>query len=286
MKIKFMITAAAVITAVTVILFILAGKENVSTATGSGNEEVALPIIMYHSVCVNTKVDSEYYMTPEAFEEDMKYLCSHGYKSVFLADAVRYVKNGTPLPEKPVIISIDDGYYNVLENVLPVLEKYGMKANVNIVGEYADEYSENGIKNAAYSYLSWESVKELADSGRIETGSHTYAMHRLSPRKGCSRMATESAEHYKKALTDDLTALNTKLKENCGIDCKVFAYPYGELCDDALPVLTALGFEAALTCSEHVNRLTREPAVLMNLGRINRNSRLSTSQFMSRNGIE
>ena len=110
-----------------------------------------VPILMYHSVCNNTKVQSDYRVSPEQFESDMKYLDDSGYTAIFVGDLIGYVYEGMPLPDKPVIITLDDGYLNNLTYVLPVLEKYDMCATVSVVGEFVekaeDEKSEKTLQN-------------------------------------------------------------------------------------------------------------------------------------------
>ena len=78
----------------------------------------AVPIIMYHSVCDNKRVNSDYRISGDLFESDMKYLQKNGYTAIFVGDLVGYVYEGMPLPEKPVIITLDDGYLNNFTEVL------------------------------------------------------------------------------------------------------------------------------------------------------------------------
>lgn len=276
---------AAVVTII-LMCFIFPFDGNAETNANAISDGIQLPIIMYHSVCINKKADSQYIITPERFEEDMCYLQSHGYETVFITDVINYVKNNGTLPEKPVVISLDDGFFNNLTNVLPILAKYKMRANVNIVGEYTESYCGVEKKSPAYAYLSWEDIKTLHGSGLIEIGSHSYSMHCTSPRNGCKMLPGETAERYKSVLTADLTRLADKLKNECGITCNVFAYPFGALCSESVPILRSLGFEAALTCNEKINRLTHDNEILFNLGRINRGSRYTTEEFMSKYDIK
>ena len=76
------------------------------------------------------------------------------------------MKRGGELPEKPIILSFDDGTYNYREYLLPLLEKYDMKATVSIVGAYTDAACEEAEPDPAYSYLDWQDVSVLRDSGQ------------------------------------------------------------------------------------------------------------------------
>ena len=138
------------------------------TATDTDADPVEAPILMYHSVCVNPKVHSDYYITPEKLEGDLKYLRDHGYTTVFISEIADYAEGKGDLPEKPIALTFDDGYYNWLTGVLPLLEKYQMKATMNVVGAYAENEAQAENRSPAYSYLMWEEVQTLADSGLVE----------------------------------------------------------------------------------------------------------------------
>ena len=86
-------------------------------------EYVKVPIVMYHSVLKDKKMDGKYVVSPTEFENDLIYLEEHGYTTIFLQELVDYVYTGAALPEKPVVITFDDGYLNNLTYVLPILQK-------------------------------------------------------------------------------------------------------------------------------------------------------------------
>lgn len=260
----------------------LAGQTQTTAADGVVYE---VPILMYHSVCKNSRVHSDYIISPEKFEEDIRYLKANGYTAVSTSDIVGCVKNGTRLPEKSVVITLDDGFYNNLSNVLPVLQKYNFRATVNVVGKYSEQFSESGDKNPAYAYLSWDDISALVASGIVEIGSHTYDMHSLGTRRGCKIKKGENAESYKALLYDDLSKLRDTLSAKCGVTPTVFAYPYGECCDEAREVLEKLGFSAAYNCREKINQIGSNTDLLQ-LCRINRDGHLSTEEFMNKWGID
>ena len=260
-------------------------RENAAQTPAAAETPVEVPILMYHSVCVNGKVTSEYYLSPDKLEGDLKYLRAHGYTAVFVSELADYAAGKSDLPEKPVALTFDDGYYNWLTDVLPLLREYGMKGTFNVVGSYLEKESQAEYRSPDYSYLTWEEVRTLADSGLAEIGSHTWEMHALDGRRGCKKLPGETADHYANALTEDLTRLQNALKERCGIAPTTFAYPYGEISPESVPVLRELGFRTALTCDERVNKIVRDPAILFSLGRINRASRYSTEAFMQKFGL-
>lgn len=247
------------------------------------SQTIPVPILMYHSVGYNNKIQSPYIITPEVFEEDMRWLSEHGYTAVFVSDLIAYVRGKAALPEKPIVITLDDGFMNNRTYVLPLLEKYGMKAVLSVVGSFCETFTVHPDPDPAYAYLTWEDVGFLADSGYFEIGNHTYEMHSVGPRKGCMKRADESVASYSAALSSDLSKLQSMLTEKSGVTPTVFAYPYGAVSDEAVFVLQSLGFSAALTCVERVNLLSpTSPETLYHLGRFNRPSGESTADFMKR----
>lgn len=72
---------------------------------------IAVPIIMYHSILKNSHL-GKYVITPEEFEEDIRYLNEHKYNSITMTDLINYVYNNGDIPLKPVVITFDDGNLN------------------------------------------------------------------------------------------------------------------------------------------------------------------------------
>ena len=85
-------------------------------------EPVPLPAIMYHSILKSQSRAGTYVVSPAVFREDMQYLLDNGYETVFIEDLIEYTE-GDDLPEKPVMVTLDDGYLNNLTYILPILEE-------------------------------------------------------------------------------------------------------------------------------------------------------------------
>ena len=152
------------------VLLIAAGltKTPALSAMGRVQAGVRVPILMYHSVLKNPKMAGMYVVSPDTLEQDLKYIKKKGYTTVFVRELTEYVYQNAPLPEKPVVITLDDGYLNNLTYVLPLLEKYDMKATISVVGRYTEQATEDGAEKPSYSYLTIEEVQKLAESGRVE----------------------------------------------------------------------------------------------------------------------
>lgn len=242
----------------------------------------AIPILMYHSVLKSRK--GQYSVSPSMLEEDIKYLKKHAYTAVFIQDIIDFCENKKDLPKKPVVLTFDDGYYNNFYYAYPLIKKYNFKANLNVIGCFTDFSTTSGnIDNPNYSYITWDEIKTLHDSGFFEIGNHTYKMHSFKPRFGIAQKDGESDYEYNQALTKDVMKLETKLKDNCNIRTNVFAYPFGKYSKKSETILKNLGFKAFLTCNEGINKVKKgETKTLTLLKRINRTGLISTEEFFEK----
>lgn len=135
----------------------------------STDRQVRLPILMYHYLSTPPPGADVYRLdlsvTPEHFEQQLAYLREAGYQSISLEQLLRYLALGEPLPEKPIVLTFDDGYRDNYENALPLLQKYGFTASFFLVTKPIDDGDPN--------YLSWDMVIEMSRAG-MEFGAHTY----------------------------------------------------------------------------------------------------------------
>lgn len=245
---------------------------------------VPVPIIMYHSVLLDEELCGEYIVSLDQVREDIEYLKSKDFTPVFVNDLIRYVNYNGELPDKPVILTFDDGCYNNYEYLIGLLKKEEFKATISAVGSYTTDASESGdTPSAAYSYLRWSDINEMRESGYYEFCNHSGAMHELEGRRGILPKDGESEADYRHALITDVDGLQNLFDKNCGFKPNVFTYPYGFTCDEAEKIISALGFEATLGVEEKPNYITKDdPDCLYRLNRYNRSGLTDTDTFMEK----
>ena len=259
----------------------------VRTAAQARNEGVYyLPIIMYHGVLEDKNRLGQYIISPQMMESDLLYIREQGYTTVVMQDLINYVDNGTPLPEKPIMLTFDDGYYNNYLYAYPLLEKYNMKAVISPVCRWTEFYSDNPAQSdhAIYSHITWLEMRRMVESGLVEIQNHSYDMHycEAGKRKGTLKCAAETVEEYQAALRHDLTAAQEQLTTLVGVTPTTFTYPYGAMCHEALSVIEQVGFRATLTCESRINRITDQAECLMGLGRYLRPSGTDSKTYFDR----
>ena len=128
-----------------------------------------LPILMYHDVTDGPTSDNPMVVTTEKLEGDLCWLKENGYHTIL----PRELTAGEPLPEKPVMITFDDGYVSNYRLLFPLLQKYQMKAAICLIVSLTDEDPEG------HGHLTWDMCREMQASGLVEIASHTYALHNL-----------------------------------------------------------------------------------------------------------
>lgn len=253
----------------------------------SSENKIELPIVMYHNITKKSKLLGKYAVSEAQFKSDLEYIKSKGYTTITMTELINYAYNGGSLPQKPIIITFDDGYESFYAYAYPLLKEYNMKAVMSIVGAYTDMFSEENDHNVDYSHLTWEEVNEMCDSGLVEIQNHTYNMHEISKdRRGCGIRKGESEEKYCKELTEDLARLQKEILVYTGTSPNTFTYPYGHICSESEDIIKDLGFKASLSCYEVVNEVEDGTDWLYDLGRFNRANGKSSAEFFKKMNIK
>jgi len=228
----------------------------------------------------DTSFQNNFNISPKTFEKDLKYLKENSYTPILMKDLINYVDNGTPLPEKPIILTFDDGHYNNYLYAYPLLREYDMKAIISIIGKSTDKFSDLNENNPLYSYLTWHQINDMVKSGYVEIQNHSYNMHvNRNNRQGVLKKAYESYDDYTFILQEDIGFLQTRLKEMTGQTPNTFTYPFGFIDDASEDTLKSMGFRATLSCLEGINHITRDPECLFHLKRILRPPNTSSNEF-------
>lgn len=187
------------------------------------------------------------------------------------------------LPERPVMITFDDGYESTAVYACPLLEKYGMHGIVSVIGTVATQYTENPDHNLGYSYMSWEEIAAVDSGDVLEVQCHTNNMPQTAPRVGCGKQPGEDCETYRKILEEDLSQFQLLFKRYTGHSSNVIALPLGSYCKETLSVVEKTGFRIAFTCREKINDISEnDSGKIQVLRRFNRPHGISSENFFSR----
>lgn len=260
--------------------FISISRHTVSVIKEDNTETLNLPIIMYHSILTPGSKLGKFVISTKELEDDLKYLTSQGYNTIFMNDLIDYVYSEKELPEKPIILTFDDGYYNNYLYAFPLMKKYNCKMVISPIGKCIDIYSENSDKHPAYAHVTWDNLKEMQDSNLVEIQNHSYNMHKCkNSRIGTKIKKGESIHEYKKKLMEDIGTLQEKINLNLNTIPTTFTYPFGAITESSKEILKEMGFKATLTCENKMNKISHDPECLYGLYRFIRPSGISSEKF-------
>jgi len=231
-------------------------------------DPIYLPIIMYHQISQKPSRLGTYIISPDEFESDLKLYKEQGFTAVTVSDLIKYATKKAILPQKPIMLTFDDGNESDFIYALPLLKKYGMKAIFSVVGKFVDDYSKPDIiRNIDYAMLSWDEIKEMYESGLADFQNHSYNMHNHSSRNGALPRRFEGEEEYSKAIKNDLGRLNAEFRERMGKEPEAFTAPFGCFNDRVKEAVRKAGFPVIFTSYQKMNILTGDPEELLFLKR-------------------
>lgn len=169
---------------------------------------IRVPILTYHYIGNNPnpqdRARDNLEVTPDKFEEQMKFLVENGYNVISLNTMYAILKGQAQLPSKPVIITFDDGYMDFYYNAFPILRRLNL---------HAVAFIPTGLMGSGY-YMTWPQVKEIDSTGLVSFQAHSVSHPNLT---------TLGKEQLIYQLTESKKTLEAQL----GKPVNFIAYPYG-----------------------------------------------------------
>ncbi len=202
------------------------------TPSGTYSWTLKVPILMYHYISSPPEDADKYRLdlsvTPTEFERQMAYLVANGFETISLYDLSLAITAKTELPEKPVIITVDDGYVDAYENALPILQEHGLQATFFVVTEFIDE--------GRAGYLTWEMVEEMAAAGMsIEPHSKTHP---------------DLSGAERDFVIYEMLGAQETIAAHTGHAPRYFCYPGGRYDEQTMAIAAELDFWGALTTAD------------------------------------
>ncbi|MGM9539628.1 polysaccharide deacetylase family protein [Anaerovibrio sp.] len=158
------------------------------------------------------------------FEQHMRWLQEYGYTSITPRELYDFIVDGRELPEKPVLITFDDGYKDNYTNAYPIMKKYGFKGTIFVVTGFLGVYD---------NYLTWEQAKELTENGfSIESHTHNH------------KSMTEASDDD---ISKELAKSRDTIREKLGVEADFIAYPTGTYNLHIAELVKEAGYKGAFT---------------------------------------
>ncbi|MBI4928251.1 MAG: polysaccharide deacetylase family protein [Anaerolineae bacterium] len=177
-----------------------------------GPGTVDIPVLLYHHIVLENPNGSRYVVTLDQFTKQMQWLEDNGYHTITVEELTRAVDYGTLLPEKPVVITFDDGNLDVYQRAFPVMNQHNFKATMYLIGTAIG--SDDHVTAAM--------IQEMVSRG-WEMGSHSMTHADL--------LKSENRAY------EICTSRNT-LMEKLGLPINSFAYPFGSADQDIMQIVS------------------------------------------------
>ncbi|WP_025182419.1 polysaccharide deacetylase family protein [Leptospira kirschneri] len=193
-----------------------------------------VPVLCYHHLAPQGGPMGGYNLHPNLLEEQFKFLKAAGYQTVRLDQFYSYINGKKPsdFPDKPILLTFDDGSKTHWEVLVPLLKKYGFTASIFIYPSI--------ISSDKKYYMTWDQLNNALDSGVLDLGSHTLYHPKLP---------TMSRALIRKQLLESKQILETKTGRKV-ID---LAYPFGLFDPRVIEEAKAIGYRMAFTVNPGKN---------------------------------
>lgn len=158
-----------------------------------------IPIIYYHEVVPDGQGYSYQKIDECKFARQMQVLHDSGYQSLMFSEL------DAPIPEKPVIVSFDDGFQSVCDRAQPIMERYGIRGNI---------YLPTARLGSSNVFMDWDTVRTLFARGDWFFAAHTHT------HKDIRSFTPETAK-------GEIEASHSMFRQMLGYEPDVFCIPYG-----------------------------------------------------------
>jgi peptidoglycan/xylan/chitin deacetylase (PgdA/CDA1 family) len=250
------------------------------------SDAIAVPILTYHHIDEDESKGGSVIVTPEKFQADMEALKAEGYHTIFFKDLVKYVEEGVSLPDKPIVITFDDGYLSNYEYAYPILKELEMKATISVIGISVGKTTYKDTEYEIIPHFSYEQAKEMYLSGVIDIQSHTYNLHdseayEVDYRMGVQIKSDETEAEYVEIFKNDYILSKDNIENYVGNEVFVFTYPLGEYNEISESLLIELDNKVSLTTQLGTNMVIKgDPSSLLLMNRLNVPNNMTASELI------
>ncbi len=204
-----------------------------------------IPILTYHRFAEDCS--SPLCMPSSTFERQMRYLKENGYHVITAEELSAFLEYRRGLPQKSVLITMDDGFRSVYHIAYPILQKYGYKATLFVYTSFV------GVSRMA---ITWNQLKEMKANG-FTIGSHTINHSDLTrPKQG------ENDQAHLARVKEELYGSKKIIDRKLGQDTHFLAYPFGFYDQRSIQIARQAGYRLAMSVKRGGNPFFANPLTL------------------------
>lgn len=222
-----------------------------------------VPVLMWHNLAEEASGDMT--ISVDTFRAQIEALYEAGFETVSLRQLYDYVHIGTELPEKPIVLTFDDGYLSNYEYAYPILQEYGMQATIFAIGVSVGKDTYKDTDHAMTPHFGADEAREMVASGLISVQSHTFDMHQWPPfedgnaqvRETLLPFDGEADADYEAAVEADFAESRDLLESITGEAVNALAFPEGAYVTLTQDALRSAGAELTFTTARAVNTVVK-----------------------------
>ena len=193
-----------------------------------------IPVLVYHGIAPAPRAGDPYTITEAEFARQMAMLSRNGFHAVTIAQYARFAAgDAAGLPDRPILITFDDGRLDSWQGADAILARHGLRATMFVITAYADA--------AKPGYLSWPALRAMAAGGRWDLQEHAHRGHARIPTGPGRRTGPyyanliyrdgtrETFTAFRRRVTADILAGRRLMAAQIpGFEPLAFAVPYGD----------------------------------------------------------
>ncbi|MGB0639983.1 MAG: polysaccharide deacetylase family protein [Myxococcota bacterium] len=207
--------------------------------------EDAVPVLVYHQL--------EHEGDSREVENHFRQMNASGYSSISLGQLDRWIEGvGEDMPDKPIVLTFDDGKKQHYQKLPEWMEKYDLQAVLFLIVTHLDHPFER--------FLTWDDARELVSTGRFDLQCHSYDAHRKIDTSDGVEMgvyvekgADSTVEEHGLWRRRDLASCRNRLYAETGKNSRYIAWPFGQYDNSLIGAAALAGFEGMLTVAEGIN---------------------------------
>lgn len=197
---------------------------------GESDAPEPVPILLYHSVSTDdTGLMRRFTTTPSRFRSHLGWIAAHGFSTLTVSEYAAALRGATSLPDRPLVVTFDDGYADFIDVAAPLLDQYAIRATLYVTTAPIGGTQRGTM--AGRPMLTWSELRQVAALG-VEIGGHGHDHAQLDV------VPAGQALHQ-------VTICKRLIEDRVQVPVRSFAYPHGHYSVAAREAVRAAGYSSA-----------------------------------------
>jgi len=197
---------------------------------GEPASPTSVPILLYHSVTAEDGgLMRRYTLAPAAFRAHMAWIAEQRFSTMTVSDYAAVLRGETTLPDRPLVVTFDDGYADFLDGAAPALAEYDIRATLYVTTAPIGERRRGTIEGRPM--LTWSELRQVSELD-VEIGGHSHDHTQL-----------DLLPH--REVVRQVTTCKRLIEDRLEVEVRSFAYPHGHYSRRVREIVRAARYASA-----------------------------------------